>query len=83
MVTALFYALSLFTENYELTQNNIGLVLGAPRLLAETIFGAVAANELGSIWGAIRHTTYHAITLLVWYVLAAILLREKPTSKNE
>lgn len=74
LLTAALYALSVFTMNAELTQDNVGRVLGWPQQL----FGRVKSENLGSIVGAIRDTVSHSLTLLFWYVVAAIALRERP-----
>jgi predicted ATP-grasp superfamily ATP-dependent carboligase len=74
LVTAVLYALSVFTTNYEATRDNVGLVFGWP----EKVFGRMEGEQLGNVIGAIRHTASQSLILLFWYVVAAIVLRERP-----
>ncbi len=77
-LTAALFALSIFAVSAEITQNNLGWVLGWPMKLAERLFGRVAELDLGTISGAIRYTLYHALDLLYLYVIAALLFRQRP-----
>ena len=79
LVTAALYALSVFTTNYEPTSGNIGLLFGWP----ESIFGRLDTGTSASVSGAIRHTISQSLILLTWYVVAAIVLRERPHDERE
>lgn len=87
LLTAALYTLGVFTVNWDVTRNNVGLVLGAPMRLAEAVFGRhESPEELARLGGAIRHTCYHALNLVAWYLLSAVALRERkerPTRESE
>ncbi|MBT4866204.1 MAG: ATP-grasp domain-containing protein [Planctomycetaceae bacterium] len=79
LVTAALYALSVFTTHYEPTSGNLGLLFGWP----ENFFGRLDSGTSGSVFGAIRHTISQSLILLTWYVVAAIVLRERPPAENK
>jgi hypothetical protein len=49
--------------------------------LAEWLFGPVANLDRGTVSGALGFTVYHGLNLLYLYVVAAFLLRERPSRK--
>ena len=83
LLTATLYALSVFTVNAEITRDNVGWLLGFPLRMSEFIFGRVEDEQLGTVLGALRHTCYHAVNLVFWYVLAAVLRRQRRISPGD
>ena len=77
-LTALLFAVSIFAVSADLTRNNLGWALGWPLRVAEQLFGGLGDLDTGTIGGAIRYTVYHGLNLLYLYVVAALLLRERP-----
>lgn len=77
-LTAVLFAISIFAVNAPATRNNLGWVLGWPLRLAEQLFGSLDTLGTGTIGGAIAYTVYHALNLLYLYLLAALLLRQRP-----
>jgi hypothetical protein len=71
LLTAALFAVGLFAANFDATRNNLGWVLGWGVRLAEDL-------DLTKISGAILYAGYHALNLLYLYVVAAILLRQRP-----
>ena len=78
LLTALLFAASIFATNADATRNNVGWVLGWPVRLAERVFGSLDQIDPGTIMGALRYTGYHALNLLFLYVVAALVLRQRP-----
>lgn len=73
LTVVLFIAATLLA-NWEVTRNNIGLVMGWPMRLAESLFGPV--QDRGTIPGAVGYTFYNLLNLIFLYVCAALILRE-------
>jgi len=78
-LTAVLFAVSIFAVSADATQNNLGWVLGWPMRSAELLFGGLGEVDTGTIGGAIRYTVYHGLNLLYLYVVAACLLRQRPS----
>ena len=78
-MTAILYALSVFLTNYEPTRGNLGLLFGWP----EKVFGRIEGDRLGTIGGAMLHTVSQSLILLFWYVVAALVLRERWPAERE
>jgi len=76
LLTAVLFAVSIFTVSADATRNNIGWVFGLPMRLAEQVFGSVEQIDPGTIGGAIRFTGYHGLNLLFLYFVAALILRQ-------
>jgi len=81
-LTALLFAVSIFAVSADLTRNNLGWALGWPLRVAEQLFGGLGDLDTGTIGGAIRYTVYHGLNLLYLYVVAALLLRERPPKET-
>lgn len=81
-LTALLFAVSIFAVSADATQNNLGWVLGWPMRSAELLFGSLGEFDTGTIGGAIRYTVYHGLNLLYLYVVAAFLLRQRPSRET-
>lgn len=75
LLTAVLFAAGLFAVNFDATRNNLGWVLGWAVRLAEDF-------DRGTIGGAISYTAYQALNLLYLYLVAAIVLRQRP-KRNE
>ncbi|MBN2475786.1 MAG: ATP-grasp domain-containing protein [Pirellulales bacterium] len=78
LLTAALFAISLFAVSADATRNNLGWVLGWPLRVAERIFGSLDQIDPATITGALRYTGYHALNLLFLYIVAALLLRQRP-----
>jgi predicted ATP-grasp superfamily ATP-dependent carboligase len=76
-LTALLYAICVFAVNAEITQNNVGWIIGLPMRLAEIVFGRADQLDKGSITGALRYTGYHLLNLAWLYVIAALIRWER------
>jgi hypothetical protein len=75
-LTALLYAVCVFTVNAELTRDNLGWIIGLPMKLAEHAFGDAASFNKGTIGGALRYTGYNLLNLAWLYLVAAVIRRE-------
>jgi predicted ATP-grasp superfamily ATP-dependent carboligase len=76
LLTAVLFAVALFAVNVPATQNNLGWVLGWAVRLAEGL-------DVGTIRGAMLYTGYHALNLLYLYIVAAIILRQRPKKNGK
>jgi predicted ATP-grasp superfamily ATP-dependent carboligase len=82
-LTALLYAVCVFTVNAKLTQNNLGWIIGLPMKLAEHVFGDAANLDKGTVGGALRYTSYNLLNLAWLYLVAAVIRREPPERAGE
>ena len=80
VLTALLFALSVFAINWDATRDNLGLVLGWPSRVAGWLFGEV--HDLATLGGSLRYTAYNALNLLFLYVVAALILRQRPRKQD-
>ncbi len=80
-MTVVLFAAATLLANWDLTRNNVGLVLGWPMQLAERLFGPV--QDRGTVAGALGYTFYNLLNLLFLYVVAAIILREGRGKKQD
>ncbi len=78
LLTAVLFVVSVFAVEAPATRENVGWLLGWPLRLAEKVFGSLDQIDRGTITGAISYTGYHLLDLLYLYVVAAILLRQRP-----
>jgi hypothetical protein len=76
LLTAVLFVVCIFLINTAATRTNVGWLFGWPRLLAENLFGEM--GEPGTLRFALRFTGYYAANLLYLYVVAALLLRQRP-----
>ena len=77
VLTAVLFAVSVFTVSAEATRNNLGLIFGWPLRVAEALFGPLAQIDTGTIGGALQLTAYHALNFVFLYVVAALILRQR------
>jgi predicted ATP-grasp superfamily ATP-dependent carboligase len=72
-------ALAIFFTSWLPTQSNVGIVLGWPKVVAERWLGE--NPDRGTLLGATKLTFYYVATFLWVYLLAAILMRQRPKTK--
>lgn len=82
-LTAVLFALSVFAINWDVTHDNLGLILGWPSRVAGKIFGELETLDRATLGGALRHTAYHALNLLFLFVVAALILRQPPKKQKK
>lgn len=82
-LTALLYAVCVFSVTAESTRDNLGWIIGLPMRLAEQVFGQSTEIEKGTVGGAIRYTGYHMLNLAWLYLIAALVRRERLSLETE
>jgi predicted ATP-grasp superfamily ATP-dependent carboligase len=81
LLTAALFVLCVLTGNIEATRNNVGLILGWPMRVAESLWGPIGA--LGTAGGALRYTVYHGLNLLFLFIVSALILRQRPERRSD
>ncbi len=76
LLTAVLFTLSVFFSNWEYTSEGVAGVLAFPGRIAEALFGG---GNPSSLLGAAAQTGFHIVNLTVYYLIAALFLRESRT----
>lgn len=81
LLTVLLFGLATFLSNWDVTAGNVGLVLDWPKALLDHLLGP--ATDPTTLLGAVKHTSYNALTFLFLYVVSALLLRERKKDEKQ
>jgi hypothetical protein len=65
----------VFLQSFPLTATNVGYWAALPQRIAEAVFGDV--RDASTPGGAIATTGYHALNFAFYYLVAALLLRQR------
>lgn len=74
-VTGLVFGACLFLQSWSWTAGNVGYWSALPQRAAEQLLGEV--RDASTLLGAAKMTGYYALNFLFYYLLAALLLRQR------